>query len=890
MSKNQALNKCPYCFSVGEMKYDAASDTYTCLACDQQFAKSMIEEKVSSGMSAVVSQAIRDIDSPDSALVYLESFFETYDWEKYDLGEEVFIDDLRIMVEKNKIKNAINPKTWQVEFKSVADAICHKVGALKKLQAEILDKYDGDIASVSDEYMSYITASSAICDARDMIKKILEADIKNMKKFGADATAVAEAESTLAKLARDLDEVSVETEVESLPEVKKFMAEKERKQIEEFSKRGIDAEQRYNNGIHAYEVKKFGDALSNFDMIRGFRDVNRYINRINSVFFFGDLVVACGRTFKAETHKAIPLDMSQAKKGCKKSNAAPAAAAAEEEEDLSGSLDLHEVVDGEVEKKASVSGFTGIICAYGDYLYYLKKNSEIWCYDVASKVEKQIDKSEFGYHMDDANEFGYSFDKKKVYIRKALTIDAFKAKGCFKAFTAKKQEAEYLKSVQNNYSMLVLDLSRGEIEEKIPKMIGCIGVHDYIFFTVSECEVEDHKHGSTYVNKAKMYNLKSDTTEELFKENCEILGVSGNKVAYSIWTPNSLNRELHVIDYITKEDKLIEANIFKFLDIKKGKIFYKVGNKNVSPLFSVNLDGTERTEVYPNYSQDDIDLVNGWIYIRKGGILLKVSVDGKDRFILAYDIGTIIKYAGNYIYYIDNSADKSFRVVKLDGTSNIKIADGIAAADISVGIKYVYYMRREWVGSKYSRSVYRMDLDGHNAKKIVFDVLAMKDKNSFDESAEIYLKKTEQKNYEFKFKNSKDDFTQSYPITTYYTLKKQSGELTPVLVLGVPTPENFQRQGGCAFSKKLVSPEIKELPRVIDYGQITEEPGEALTLNTLAAAISSVGKSDSKGGGKDNKPKGLIATIITIPITLIRGVFKLIGTILTLPLRLLKKK
>ncbi len=889
MSKKQALNKCPYCFSVGEMKFDAVSGTYTCLACDQQFAKSMIEEKESYDNSAIVSEAIRDIDSPDSAFVYLDSFFETYDWEKYDLTEEVFIEDLRVMAEKNKIKNAINPKTWQVEFKSVAVSICHKINALKELQASILDKYDGDIASVSDEYMSYITASSAICDARGMIIRILETDVTNMKRFGADEVAVAEAESTLAQLTRDLNEVSVETEVEALPEVKKFMAEKERKQIAEFGERGIDAEQRYNNGIHAYEAKRFGDALSNFDIIRGFRDVNRYINRINSVFFFGELVVACGRTFKADSHKAIPLDMSQAKKGCKKSKAAPTAAPEEEEEEMSGSLDLFEIVDGEVEKKASVCGFTGIICAYGDYLYYLKKNSEIWCYDVASRIEKQIDKSEFGYHMDDANEFGYSFDKKKVYIRKALTIDSFHAKGCFKAFTAKKQEAEYLKSVQNNYSMLVLDLSRGEIEERIPKMIGCIGVHDYIFFTVSECEVEDHKHGSTYVNKAKMYNLKSDTTEELFKENCEILGVCGNKVVYSIWTPNSLNRELHVIDYVTKEDKLIEANIFKFLDIKKGKIFYKVGNKNVSPLFSVNLDGTERTEVYPNYHQDDIDLVNGWIYIRKGSILIKVSVDGKDRFILAYDIGTIIKYAGNYIYYIDNSSNKSFRVVKLDGTSNVKIADGIAAGDISVGIKYVYYLRREWVGSKYSRSMYRMDLDGHNAKKIVFDIISMKDKNSFDENAEIYIKKTEQKNYEFKFKNSKDDFTQSYPITTYYTLKKQSGELTPVLVLGVPTPENFQRQGGCFLSKKLVSPTIKELPRVIDYGQITEEPGEALTLNTLAAAISSVGKSDNRSGESNKKASGC-GTIIALPFTLIKGILKLAVNIITLPIRLFKRK
>ncbi len=865
MANYSALNKCPICGTVGEMRFDAENRTYTCQACDNVFAQTQIEGSAPTTNIAVhVSEAIRSIDAPESALLYLDTFFESFDWENYNRSANIYIEDLQIMVEKNKIRHAADPKVWQLELESILVPLQHKVEGLEKLQEEIADKYAGDMANVVDQFSCFNDIARTVADSREGLLRVLNCDIANLEKFGAEASVVTQARRMVSEIERSMAAINPAVEVEELPVAQRRMARNEARLIQEYAAKGINAENNYDNGIVAYDHGHYSDAVAFLDPIRGFKDSAKYIKLMNKALIFGELLEAGGKRFKICPHQAM-LDMN---KGCaffkSKKNQNP------EEESLAKTWDLHEIVGTDPAKEPSIRAFSELICAYGDNIYYLKKGRELCVFNVRTNVETLLDSSRFGYKTDDENSLGYTFAGDKMYVKKTLDIPPFKA-GC--ALTRKKRKREYDKSVQNNYALLLVDLRKGTISTAVDKMIGCICLHDFVFFTVSEVIAEDKKKGKTYENHAKMHNLATGKTEVLFSRNCEILGVSGTKVAYTFWTPNNLNREMHVMDYITKEDVLIEENIYDFLHIDSERLYYRVGNRSYSPLYSIKLDGTDRIEILPNYHHNYLHIINGWIYVRNGSILVKSSLDGQKKFVLAYDVGEIIKFTGSYMYYIDNSSEKGFRVVKLDGTCNTKITSGISASDVSIGTRHVYYLRREQVASgKYSYSLYRMDSDGHNARKLLFDIKSIHDKDPFIEATDIYILKKEMRTYHIKNERNKDWY-EDFEITTYYALNKATGKLRTLLVLGVPNKDNYKDLSkGCfnslrRFFSKIINKilkrqqevDIKQVIVEINYGQIQEEGAESFFLSRLmdkveANAANSKKPEANNGCGCGKKP------------------------------------
>ncbi len=840
MANLTAQNKCPSCYTVGEMTYLADKGVYRCAACEQEFAKAQIEGAPQVDTMAIhVSEAIRGIDSPASALIYLETFFDSYDWNSYVNDASVYIEDLQIMVEKNKVKRPDDAKTWELEAKSLLIPLQRKMKALVTCQEKIADKYNGDVATVAEELSLYTVVAGALIAARPTLLRNFDSDIANMRRFGADEGAVAALEAECQEMKTALNDLIKSTDVEKLPAVKKRLAENEARTIAELAQKGINALDSYNSGVKAYENKHYSDAIAFFDQIKGFRDSQKYISIINTYFIFGDeLVEAGGKLYKSAPHTALPL---AAGGGCgAKKKQAPASE--ETVEPTVRSWDLYEIIDAAPEKHASISGLSKLVTTYGENIYYIKGGNEFCVYNVRSAQETVLDRSKFGYDTENENSSGFTFARDKMYLRKTLDIAAFK-KGCF---STKKKEEEYKKSQQNNYAMLLIDLKRGTVDTVVEKMVGCVCVRDFVFYTVSEEIGEEKGHRKIYANIAKMHNFATGKTEILFEKNCEIVGVSHDKVIYTFWGPNSLNRELRAINYKTKEDILLEDNIYDILEIENGKVFYRVGNKKYSPLYSINLDGTGRLEIMPNYSSKTLYIKLGWIYLYyASGLVIKISEDGKKKQILAYNVDQVIKFSGNYLYYISTGSAKEFRMVRLDGKANVKIAEGIAASDISIGSQYVYYLRREWVGSRYSKSLYRMDLDGHNSKKILFDIETMKEKDALRSDSEIYVLKKEMRDYYITA--GKKDWIESFLVSTYFALNKQSGEMKTVLVVGVPDKENYNNltNKGCSLFRKKEEVVIDEIVPEIDYGQISEEGNEAFSLNRLLDNSASAASSDS---------------------------------------------
>ncbi len=836
MSAFTSLSKCPNCHA-NQLKLDN-NGNYVCRACDQVFSAAQIEGTQTvktNALAGVISAAVREIDSPESAIIYLETFFASYDWKAYAQTPDIYIDDLRVMVEKNKVKHPGDPKTWELEIGSIVYPVQKKIEALNDLQTALIEKYHGDISDVVDEFSAYNSVVGGIEEARDAIVLSLDSAIANMKRFGANAEDIKEAEESIAAVKAAISEAKAVNDVQELPLYQKHINQSEAKVVAAYSAKGINAEASYNAGLRAFELKNYSDAIAYFENITDYRDSKRYITLINTCFAFGEIVEAGGKTFKLDYHKEIlgAVVALGGKKGCKKKKEEAPAEPAEEPKEDHESFDLFEIVNAAPAEKPSIAGFSEIICTYGDNIYYIKGKDKLCVYNVKSGVEKELDNSKYGYNTKDKDSMGLTFSKDKLYIKKVLEPEQFK-KGCF---NNKKKEAEFNKSQQNNYSMLLIDLRNAEISVAIEKMVTCLCLRDYIFFTVSEVVSEDKKNGKTYENIAKMHNLASGTTEILFEKKCEILSVNGTKVIYDTWHPNSLNRELRVIDYKTHEDTLLEANVFQYIRVTDNGVLYTVGNKNYSSLFHINLDGTKRVEIQPNFkkAQWTLDVMGTWLYMTRGSVIIKVSLEDQDKLVLAIDVKKIIRISGNFVYYI--STNSEFRVVRLDGENNIVIAPGLTANDVSIGVTDIYYLRSEWVGDKTSKSLYRMDSDGHNVRKVLFDVDSMKDKNPDLSSSLIYILKNENKKY--KITIGEDSHFEYFDVSSYYTLNKATGAQDTLLVLGAPNAENYadlanSKERGClAFIKSLFKKKkvkdviVEEVEKDVDYGQLTEEEGKA---------------------------------------------------------------
>ena len=306
------------------------------------------------------------------------------------------------------------------------------------------------------------------------------------------------------------------------------------------------------------------------------------------------------------------------------------------------------------------------------------------------------------------------------------------------------------------------------------------------------------------------------TVTKVLDEDCEIHQVYENRIVYTLWVPNDYNEDLHVYNMDTGEDILIEKNIREFNRIIDGMLYYTIGNAEFEPLVRNNFEGTQREQVMLNIK--NIEKVRaGWFYVTKGygynKALVKIRTDGKVRIPICTAIKEINRFEGNYIYYTD--AFNCLRVVRVDGKENRIIAEKVST--VFPAKDGLYYCREEKVGDRESAlSLYMMDRNGMNIRKIVFNVDKVQN-DDIDNS--IYYSKAE--NVRFKvYKPGKESkaLYQFFKLTKFYKFKKASafeGASEPELILTLGLPKQEKATGCLAkFKKNFI---IEEAPIVHSY-------------------------------------------------------------------------
>jgi hypothetical protein len=289
---------CPHCGTL--INYDDSEKNVCCLGCDRMLSTEelrsnldtvALEDKkggVADQAASLASFLVQSIETAESGLAYLENFFENYDWIEFYYDTRLSVGNIDRMVEKNKVKNANNPSTWILEFKSLVFPVNKKIEGCQYLEQAIVDNYDfEENTEVFTYYDSYKKVVNSLISNKSSILKTLFNDIKYAERYGADEEDIKQMKVELAELNEAFSTLTPIDSLEEIPAVAELIKEKEQEIANELLAKGIDAPSVYEAAVQGYmfDTDK-SECLRKFVSIRKYKDSEKYIKRINRLFKF----------------------------------------------------------------------------------------------------------------------------------------------------------------------------------------------------------------------------------------------------------------------------------------------------------------------------------------------------------------------------------------------------------------------------------------------------------------------------------------------------------------------------------------------------------------------------------------------------------------------------
>ncbi len=840
----EVKGQCPYCRV--ELWYDPSAGSVMCGYCDRTISVAELQATPASaapapaafgGVSPIAAAPMPSFDNADAALVYLENFFETYEWSDFHARTEYTMYEIEELVQSTKAKNGSSPQAWYLDFKALSTPVAQKLKGLAEMEKQIGEKYDPEdnteLYEIFDCYRKIVRKLSA---DKNVIFKQLRADINYAERFSLPIEQLTAIKTEFNTLLSAFD--AQVRPVSELNDVKAYVAAKNScnaKVREELMKNaGIDADQTYRAALENYKEggTDNNQALQLFEKVRGYADSVEYIEKINKYFnFYGELFRFAGRNYVFRSAKTAPVAPLNVQDPAADPTVAEAVAPVSR-----GSLDLFEVVDGTVSEKPTVHGIDKIITCYGSCLYYFKNTGGIACYNFVTHVESVLDRAPISEYLVDPRDLlgqrGYEmyFNRAEntVLVKKKLPVRMAEEKqGCFAKLFRSANGPEVVKR-PNNFTVVAVDMKSGAVNTLLPELVDVADKFgDTLFYTVAEPEMLGEGKKAKKIYKTRLMHCDINTGEKayLLDESCEIHNVINQKVIYTVWKPNAYNYDLRVYDLATKEDVLIESNVYDYFTAHKDYIYYKVGNESFCPLVRNNLTGTDRKEVM-RHCQRVVHKRGNWLYIQKSNgvhsMLVKLSCDGERSVVLCNKFKRFVKIDEDRVYYLD--AYNNLHVVRPDGKEDREIAHslfldhGNLEASLVIGSDTIYYVRMEQVDDdRRSKSLYSMDLDGRNIRKLVFDIDKMLD---YGDGKTIYFSKSESMRYRVTVpaakKSEESVHYETHTLHKYFSYDTDEHTEKLLLTLGQP-------HGRTSFKKGCLAKEVKadltyeEAPVVVKY-------------------------------------------------------------------------
>ncbi len=852
---------CPNCSN--RLEFTEGEAFVICPCCDNSVdVASMLGNKNGSAeggmgmgdVAAAMGAAFTGFDNPESGIVFMENYFDTMDWTEYKESPLITMGAFTEVLNNNKMKNGAIGATWYLEFMGLCVPLTKKFEGLKEKLAEIGKSYDPEDSSAAFGPFDIYRKIAKVLDARkDELLKRLQTAITYAEKFSLDKEKLATMKTEMVNVSDLYDGLKLYEDIHEVPEYKAAVDANNDKKGAELAAKGIDAQVEYEGAVNQYNSSNpdKGIALERFEKIRGYADSVEYIESINRCVDFNKLRSYFGKYYVFNKEEAKEGTFN-AKKGClgKKKEAGSTG----ETEDVLAA-ELCEVVHGVPTTKGLVGGVEEILATYNNKIYYVKKNKGIYAYDIYRNYDAEIDQGkDVDYYRNGSIQFATARNGRDLIIQRNIKPEDGK-KGCLGG--KKKKQAKPDEIRLNNYCLLHIDMLTSQSQIIIPEMVDVIGrFGNQIFYSHAHREQRpiEGKKGClgkktelVPVTQMKVCDLTTGENKDVLSESCDLCEVVGNKVIYTYYKNNKYNKDLHVYDLKTGADVIIEENIFNYNRIIKDNIYYTVGNGTYYSLMRNSFDGANRKEVMKNVERIITDMA-GWLYVIKGAgrnrAIYKVhSDDIEKRVLLCPQFSEIEEITATHVYYNDTS--NCLRVVRTDGKENTEIGKNIssiyyfggdkAPSRIIVDEDCLYYCREERVADakavsllnlgnlsgdtsspQYNLSLYKVDKDGHNMKKLVFNVDRVV---NYDKKSLYYMKK-ETLEYEVTVptkKGKEEKHKQFFDVERYFRFDKATEKSELVLTIGLPDA-NTKIKSGC-FLKKAKDGEItfEEVPAKPEY-------------------------------------------------------------------------
>ena len=796
---------CPNCN--GQILHDESSkdDYEICSFCGTEHSISALKGSADiSGAASgdpVVSSgaaAVEYIDQAESALAYVENFFENYDWDTFCNNTMLTIPAIDRVVEKMLVKSAANPATWELQFTSVVTPVGRKITGLKKLEEKFFEEYvnKDDLADSFVYFDLYSKIVKKVVAGGEALTKKLASAIKYHKKYkGAEATSK-QMTAQLEAFEAVLKKLKPVAEFKDMPGYNKAVEAKQKKVSNALAEKGIDAEAVYRDAVTAHEVG--GDlrhALTMFRSIAGYKDASEHAQKIDSWFEFemkdGTFVTLGKKYYIMRTSSSASTEFSVANP----TGAAPAPTVK--------TSSLYEIVDAKQSKTACVTGITSVIAHYGGTMVYMKKGTEICMYNSTTNAETSL--------LTVARKGDLKFiafaDNKLFALRKLEAAQKVEEKkGCFASLFGKKKPAEVVVVNRNNFALVTINPENGKITTVVPELVDIQETFgEEIFYN------KVRQDGAIEKDEMYAYNYVTGENRKVLSTDTEIVDVIDGNVIYFVWTPNDYNKNLYALNLATKVTTLLAANVYDYYAGIEGRAYYYVGNRDRAALYSINVDGSDKMQIRSNASFFGKKPLyrNGWLYVTVGErrsynyALAKLRPNGKDFTLLCLRFAELIDIRDGYVYYIDR--DDNLCAVREDGSDRKQII-GALEGFVYLADNGIYLLRREIVDENngkyvYSNSLYRVDYDGAGLTKVAFNVVNAAANES--DKNELYIYKTARTTYRIETPTDKDNYATTYETRTIKTIGVYNiaeDSFTDIAVFGtkdLSANGSFEFKAGC---------------------------------------------------------------------------------------------
>ena len=821
--KNEKAVECPYCGQVADVK--------------DIRALSPVKKESCAAVPASPASFAMEIDSPDSALIYVETFFKDYNWEAYKQSPVIEISEIDTVVEKHRVKYGANPISWILDFESKILPFTKKLEGLEELEEIFVSQYNGlNSTSLMPKYHLYERITAKIKENAEKFFTELQKDIEYAERLEADAetvTAMKHRFNSAVELYND--NVFDFDSFKEIPAVMEAVELRNNIVSDRLDVEGIDAKATYEKAVKLYNASKNKrNALRLFEVVRDYADSIEYINKINTFFNFDSKLVKLGdRHFLV---KQIAPPVFNVRKPEDVAEAPEAAEKAENTENTENNqtpveetpkipireakptLSLYEVIGGKAYEPAVISGISYILSFYGNRLFYIKRDRSLCSYDIFTHEETELDRGNVGDYRKEPP--FWNKDRTAFYVRKKLSAFKSRKRGCFKAFfSIFKRKKPSFTDTKNNFSLLKIDRQNNTATVEIDRFVDVTEFYnDRMFYIAYNATGNISGRGLSMTPAYMVLDMKTGKKTRVLGDDCHIHNVIGDNVIYTTWDPNEYNQMLYSYNLKTDVTTLIEANIFGYFDTVGDRVYYKVGNKKYAPLFSNNVEGTDRREIMRN-AEEIYTVYDGWIYFvrgtRRNTTLFRMSPDGKETVFVCTDISSIVSMNDVYIYYFDGK--DTLHVVRNDGKENKVIADDIDHSNLIIDRDYIYFLRHEPVGrDKNSYSLYKMDIDGNNIKKLLFNV--NKIQNYDEDSIYVYTCAT-CKFIATETENEliKSEKTVKHKVSRFFVFDKKTETEKLLLAVGLPSDNSNLEKRGCLRKKVKHTVTYRELSSKIPY-------------------------------------------------------------------------